>query len=172
MKKLYIGLAGLLVVLGLSFTAGAVDSPYPPWIENGIKGSHIQEQVSAGEASYGAKIARFIYDVAVDGGSATAHALDTRLPAGAVITRSYFKVITQFDNSGGTVAISCEDANNIKTATDISAEAVNAFVEGASTGAASAFKRAIAADCSVTATVATVAPTVGKLVGWIEYVVE
>jgi hypothetical protein len=72
----------------------------------------------------------------------------------------------------GTVALSCEDANNIKTATDITGSSANAFVEGASTGAASAFVRGIGAACEITATVATATQDAGKLVGWVEYVVE
>jgi hypothetical protein len=99
--------------------------------------------------------------------------LSVQLPAKAVIVRSYFKIITQFVDSGsGTVALSCEDANNIKTATDITGSSANAFVEGESTGAASAFVRGISAACNITASVGGVTQDAGKLVGWVHYVIE
>ena len=125
------------------------------------------------EGLFAHRIARFIYDEAVDGGAIAAYGLGVTLPAGAVIVRSYFKIITQFvDGGSGTVALSCEDANNIKTATDITGSADNAFVEGESDGAAANFQRDIAAACEITATVAGAEQTAGKLVGWVEYVVE
>jgi hypothetical protein len=118
------------------------------------------------------RIARVTYDVATDLGTVGAHGLGVSLPAKAVIIRSWFMINTQFVDAGsGTVALSCEDANNIKTATDITGEAVGAFVEGASTGAASAFISSIAATCEITATVATAAQTAGKLTLWVMYVV-
>lgn len=125
------------------------------------------------EGLFADRVARFIYDVAADGGTVGARGLGVTLPGGAVIIRSYFKIITQFVDSGsGTVALSCEDANNIKTATDITGSSANAFIEGQSTGAASAFVRDIAADCEITATVAASDQTAGKLVGWVHYVIE
>ena len=118
------------------------------------------------------RIARATYDVAVNLGTVAAHGLGVSLPANAIIVRSWFYVVTQFVDAGsGTVAISCEDANNIKTATDITGSAAGAIVEGESTGAASAFKASIAAACEITATVATAAQTAGKLIVFVEYVV-
>ncbi len=124
---------------------------------------------------YAKKVATFIYDVAVDGGTVATHTLaqTATLPAKAVITRSYFKIITQFSDSGsGTVALFCEDANNIKTATDITGSSANAFVEGESTGAASAFVRGIGSACDIKAVVGGVTQDTGKLIGWVEYVLE
>lgn len=118
------------------------------------------------------RIARVTYDVATDLGTVGAHALGVTLPAKAIIVRSWFFVDTQFVDGGvGTVALHCEDANNIKTATDITGSAAGAFVEGQSTGAASAFVGSIAAACEVTATVAGADQTAGKLTAFIEYVV-
>lgn len=127
-----------------------------------------------GSGLYARRIARFVYDTEAGApGEIGAHTLGVTLPANAVITRSYFKIITQFSDAGsGTVALSCEDADNIKTATDITGSSANAFVEGASTGAASAFVRGIASACVITATVAGSNQDTGKLVGWVEYVIE
>lgn len=118
------------------------------------------------------RVARFNYNTATDGGSIGAHTLGVSLPAKAIITRSFFVVDTQFSDTGsGTVALSCEDANNIKTATDITGSSAGAIVEGESTGAASAFKSSIASACEITATVAGSVQATGKLTGWVTYVV-
>lgn len=123
------------------------------------------------------KMLRVVYDTSVGSqGSSTVnsgvHSLGAYLPAKAIITRSYLYVVTQFADSGaGTVALHCEDANNIKTATDITGSSAGALIEGQSTGAASAFVGSIAAECEVKATVAGASQTAGKLVAFIEYVV-
>lgn len=95
------------------------------------------------------------------------------LPAKAVIIRSYFRITTQFvDGGAGTIALSCEDANNIKTATDITGSAVGAFIEGASTGTAASFVASIAATCDITLTAATAEPSAGALTVWVHYVIH
>jgi hypothetical protein len=121
------------------------------------------------------KVARFTWDCGSGSGCPIgATALDAALPAKAVIIRSWLRVTTQFADTGTcTIAISCEDANNIKTATDITGSAAGAFIEGQSTGAASAFIASIAAACTITGTVAdggSCVPTAGKLTGWVMYV--
>jgi hypothetical protein len=169
MKKLL----AILALTLLTITAAA-ESPLPPWVSD-LMGNSLPDGTQSKQGTFVAKTVRFIYDVATNGGSVAPHTLPVILPPNAVITRSYFKIVTAFTSGasgGGTVAISCEDANNIKTATDLSSQSANAFVEGESTGAASAFKRAIAAPCSITATVASTAQTAGKLVGWLDYVIE
>jgi hypothetical protein len=200
MKKTSIFFGFLAVFLTVNMLAFGA-SPFPPWLAklygdatistNGnlqiasdgvgtseiaaaaVTESKLSQLSGSTEGLYAQRVAMFIYDTATDGGSVGAHTLGVTLPAKAVITRSYFKIITQFVDSGsGTVALSCEDANNIKTATDITGSSANAFVEGQSTGAASAFVRGIAAACEITATVATAAQDAGKLIGWVEYVVE
>lgn len=100
------------------------------------------------------------------------HALGSYLPKNAVITRSWIYVVDQLvDNGTGTLAIFCEDANNIKTATDMTGSAAGAKVEGQSTGAASAFVAGIAADCEVKAKVAGANITAGKLDVFVTYVI-
>lgn len=119
------------------------------------------------------RLARFTLNCASSGCSVGAHGLGVSLPAKALITRSYLYVVTQFSDTGTcTVAIHCEDANNIKTATDITGTAAGGLIEGQSTGAASAFVGSIAATCEITATVAdggSCVPSAGKLVGFVEY---
>ncbi len=119
-----------------------------------------------------ARLARATYDVAVDLGTVAAHGLGVSLPPNALITRSWLHTVTQFTDGGsGTVAISCEDANNIFTATDITAIAAGVNTAGEQTGSIAAFTNAIAATCEITATVATAEQTAGKLIVFIEYVV-
>lgn len=157
-------------------TAFSASSPTPPWFEAIAPDVFLSNANSEQEGAFVTKTVRFMYDTATDGSSNAAHGLGVYLPARAVIIRSFFKVITQFSDSGTTtLALSCEDANNIKTATDITGSSANAFVEGASTGAASAFVRDIAANCEITATPAGAANNIlqaGKLVGWVQYIME
>ncbi len=179
MKKIYIGLITLILASPLFLMA--TSSPFPSWISklvgevsiNKYGQTSITEEASDGETTYGLKVARFVYDVAVDGGAVGPHTLETQLPAKAVIKQSWYKIITQFSDSGsGTVALSCEDANNILTAGDITGISANAITTGASTGSAATMVRGIGSACNITATVAGVTQDTGKLVGWVEYVIE
>lgn len=131
-------------------------------------------------AGLGAKrIAKVKIDCTVSGAcDVGAHGLGVTLPASSIITRSWLEIAAQFTDTGScSVAVSCEDANNIKTATDLSGSAAAALIEGESTGAASAFKTGIAAACEITNTVATFGATTcstnaaGKANVWVEYVV-
>ena len=130
-------------------------------------------QIPTAEALGAKRIARVTYDVAVDLGTVAAHALGVTLPAKSIILQTWFYTVTQFVDAGaGTVAISCEDANNLYTATDITGIAVGTITAGAADGhAAATFVGSIAAACEVTATVATAAQSAGKLIFFIEYVV-
>ena len=172
MRKLALFTIATLITL----SAGAQNSPTPPWFEALAPDVFLTNATSEQEGHFVRKLVRFMYDGATDGYTSSAKGLGVFLPANAVITRSYFKVITQFVDSGTTtIALSCEDANNIKTATDITGSAANAFVEGASTGTAETFVRGIGARCEITATPAGAATHLlqaGKLVGWVEYILE
>ena len=140
-----------------------------------IGSNKVTEAMIAAQSSEGLhvkRVARAVWDYAVDGGTVAAHATGVILPANALIIRSYIYVVTQIVDAGsGTMAISCEDANNIKTATDLTGSAAGAFIEGAQTGAISAATGAIAAACDITFTIATAAATAGKLIVFVEYVV-
>lgn len=119
------------------------------------------------------KLLKVTYDVDVDGGGVGAHALNAYLPANALIIQDWFYIDEQFvDGGSGTVALSCEDANNIYSAADITGNAVGAVVSGVSTGTAANMKAAIAARCQITATVAGAAQTAGTLTLWILYTIH
>lgn len=136
----------------------------------------------AGTTAYAAdgilakRVARATFDFADGDLAVGAHSLGVALPAKTLITRSYIRIETQLVDTGTcTVAIHCEDANNIKTATDITGTAANGFIEGQSTGAASAFVASIAAACNITLTVAnggSCVPSAGKGEVYVEYVVQ
>lgn len=150
-----------LVIAFSSFSAYAVPSPFDAATIGRLK---LLENK---------KVARVIFDTkSGTNGAVGAHGLGAFLPAKAIITRSYLYVVTQFSDTGsGTVALHCEDANNIKTATDITGTAAGGLIEGESTGATSAMKAGIANACQITATVGTVPQLTGKLIAFIEYVV-
>lgn len=118
------------------------------------------------------RIARATYDFAVHTGAQGAYSLGVALPAKALIMRSWIYVVTQMVDAGsGTMAIHCEDANNIKTATDLTGTAAGGFIEGAQTGAVSAAVGAIGAACNITATIGGADLSAGKFIVFVEYVV-
>lgn len=102
--------------------------------------------------------------------------LGQTLPKNAVITRSFIRILTPVTYAGvgstSTLAFSCEDANNIFTATDIRPKAAGNFIEGASTGASTAFVANIAADCQITALVGGDQASTGKVQAYISYVIS
>lgn len=139
------------------------------------KVTEAQQKVISADGLHSHRIARATWDFATDGGaiSAIPNAAGVTLPAKALITRSWIYVTTQIVDAGsGTMAISCEDANNIKTATDLTGTAAGGFIEGASTGAISAAVGSIAAACVITFTIAGAAATAGKITVFVEYVVS
>lgn len=113
-------------------------------------------------------VVKVTYDVAANSnGSSTvnsgAHGLGAYLPAGALITRSWMRIQTAFtDDSNGTVAFSCEDANNILTAEDMTNDALGYKAGSVTSGV-------IANQCEITATVANDDQDTGKLVLYVEY---
>ena len=165
-------LSGVFLLAMVAFTALAA-TPYSPEVHerfNALEGPTGERPALA------RKVARFVYDVSQDGGTQTAIPLGVRLPQNSILTRSYLYIVTQFTDSGSaSVALSCEDADNIKVPYQATGDAAGTLIEGASTGAASAFKSGIGAQCEITATVASSTAgdqlTAGKLVGWVEYVV-
>lgn len=136
--------------------------------------NHVASSSQAAEGIIARKTARATYDVAVDGGTVGARGLGVWLPAKALITRSYFYVVTQFASTAGataTMAFSCEDANNIKTASSYNGPSAGSFVEGQSTGTAASMVGSIASACEITATIATASQTAGKANIFVDYVV-
>ena len=139
-----------------------------------------------------AKVVKVVYDAGIgDYGSSTVssgvHGLGTTLPAGAIITRSWLQIAKSLSYGShatatfkyyqflaSTIAFSCEDANNIKTATDLSRDAnvqTDDFVEGASTGTAATFKGGIASECEITATLSRSSFDDGRILVFVEYVI-
>lgn len=171
----------LKLVLALAFTANFAMSAHAQvtksqkYLLNNYAGDAARQAQLGTIVDSSKRSVRAIYDTAASIGSASvgAHTLGVTLPAGAVITRSWFVVDTQFGSvsGSGTVAIHCETANNIFTATDIDGSAAGTLTEGASTGAASAFKK-ITAACPITATVASSDMTAGKLEVFVDYSVR
>ena len=150
----------LLCLTTFSLTSLATTTPVGPGVSRAV-------QNITGE-----KTLRVVYDTAIHGGDVAAHGLGKYLPANSIITQAWFYTVTQFTDSGtGTVALSCEDANNIYSAADITGNSAGAIVAGVPTGTAANMVKSIAANCEVTATVAGAAQTAGKLILFIRYVV-
>lgn len=181
-----------LVVLGLGVIAYA-NSPYPPWVQqiggdftidpNGIatvgSGAITSAKVTV-DNSVGTlfkKSVRYIYDVAVNGGSTTAHTLNNAsLPAGAIITSSYYNILTAFSaaTSAALMTVDCEDAGNVVASVQISPKAAGINLDGtvpanATAGQFGGSAGQISAACNLTATVGLTALSAGKLVGTVEY---
>jgi hypothetical protein len=126
-------------------------------------------------ATNGEKIQRMYrgtYDVAAQGGtSGSTYNLGITLPAKSIIRQAWFYVKTQFVSAGnGTIALSCEDANNIFSAANITGTAADAITAGVPTGVASTMAKGIAANCNVIATIASSAYTAGVLNLFLEVV--
>jgi len=115
------------------------------------------------------------YDFAVDGGAISAIDLGVTIPDNAIIVGGFIEVLTTCTSSddSGTMAISVEGANDIVTATAISAGG-NIWDAGIhdiipdSTGS-TAVKTSQARN--ITATIAVDAFTAGKFNVWLEYVI-
>lgn len=128
--------------------------------------------VPTADGNNAGRMIRAVYDVAVDLGTIGAHLLGVSLPANSIITRSWFFTVTQFVDAGsGTVALSCEDADNILAAVDITGIAIGAKTTGVQDDAIANFTGSIAASCELTATVAVADQTAGKLILFVEYTV-
>jgi hypothetical protein len=95
------------------------------------------------------------------------------LPAKALIKKSWFYINTQFvDGGAGTIAFSCEDANNIYTAADISGVSVGAVTDGNQDGAGANMTGSIAATCDLTLTASGAEPSAGNVTLFVEYTVH
>jgi len=95
------------------------------------------------------------------------------LPAKAIITQAYFFTVTQFvDGGAGTVALHCEDADNIFAAADITGIVVDTITSGVPIGTAGTMAAGLAAQCTITATIAVAEQTAGVLNLWVEYVIH
>lgn len=119
------------------------------------------------------RVAHAVWDTAVSsGGVVGAHSLGVALPAKALIKQVWTYAITQpATAASGTVALSCEDANNLLTAADITGYTAGTIHAGNETGTAATMVAAIAAQCNITATIAVGNMSAGKVDVFVEYVV-
>ncbi len=125
------------------------------------------------------RTARATYDFAVDGGEIGSIGLGVSLPDNAIVTRSWYEVLTTFTSStdAATVAISIptDDVAGIVAATAISAEG-NIWDagkhEGIQLGTAASMSEKTTAARELTLTIGTEALTAGKLILYCDYVVS
>lgn len=180
MKNKFLLSLALLAALVAAPRANSAQIPYSP--EEDARFTAVEARATALEsptsqtyANQFARVARFVYDATTTGyGSSVTdsgiHSMGVTLPAHAIITRSYLYVVTQLTgNAGTTIAFSCEDANNIKTATNLLGFGAGTFAEGQSTGASGVMVTNIAADCDIKATIATGSLTAGRIIGYVHY---
>lgn len=116
------------------------------------------------------RVVRATYDFSTMGGATTAAiSLGQTLPAGAIIIRSWIDTKTALTSTGSaTVALKLASSNDVKTATGYAS--FSGIIEGAQTGAASAFLKLSAAK-TLTMNIATAQLTAGKFTAFLEYVV-
>jgi len=119
------------------------------------------------------RVARATWDFAEHGGAQTAIGLGVTLPAKSVIEHAYFYTVTQVvDGGAGTGALSCEDANNLYSAADVTGNAAGTLVEGIADGDVANFVTGIANACELTWTIAGANATAGKLNFYVRYQVH
>jgi hypothetical protein len=130
--------------------------------------------VAIGTAGLNAdRVAYFEYDFATDGGLVSTIGLGATLPAKAIIKDCFLRVETQMTDGGaGTIAISCEDANNIVTAADHTGVAGGDFIASAVLGTVATYVDDIASACEISIVIATEALTAGKFMGECTYSVH
>jgi hypothetical protein len=106
------------------------------------------------------------------------YTLDQTLPNKAIVTRSFYEVITTFTSATDAATIALQNAqvaNAYKSAVAISNGANpwdDGYHEGIQDGTAANFAAKLTAERAITIAVAVEALTAGKLVGWLEYVVS
>ena len=118
-------------------------------------------------------VAIFDYNFADDGGAIGTIASGVSLPANALIEQCWFRVETQLIDAGsGTLAVTCEDANNIFSAADFTGNAAGSIVAGAPLGTVATMVDDISASCDISYVIAGAALTAGKIRGYCRYTVH
>lgn len=171
MKKFVVGgLSAVVMFLAIGMLAQA-ESPFPPWLSR-VTADKVAP-AALGNGHYFEKVAVVNFDATADSSlrTAEAHGMGVYLPANAMVTQTWFSVQTQFTDSGsGTLAWSCEDANNLYTATDVTG-ITTATTTGAATGSAATMVKGISSRCQITATVGGVPLDGGKMRFYVRYLV-
>lgn len=121
------------------------------------------------------KLVKGIYDVTLQGGALGVKKLGDTIPAGAIITKCYYEVLTTFVTAGadaGTIALKV-GSTDLKAPVAV-ADATNPWdagrKDGLQTGTAAAMSK-ITADSPLTIVFAGQTPSVGKLQVFVEYVI-
>lgn len=187
-------LLAMLVLMPAQSHAERRGSPFPPAVD---KRFDELENDTLENSNTARKYAKAIYDVAVDGGESTSHALGVTLPAGAIITSFYVYINTAFTDSGtGSVALQCAGTRDLMAYQDLTLvpidrvfartmDATNAFGTAALVADAAAIQglyyanqagASVPTACEVTAVVrgddGFVVQTAGKLTTIIEYFIR
>lgn len=124
MKSLALTL--LLALAPLSGFAAIKGAPFIP--EEDIRFDALENQVNAA-AGISRLYAKAVYDVAVQGGSSTAHSLGVVLPAGAVLTGLYVYINTAFTQTGaGSVSLQCAGTNDLMDWQDLTVSPQNGML--------------------------------------------
>jgi len=107
-------------------------SPFHPHDDMRFDELEDQMEDTTEAASLSRKQARFVYDVAVDGGSSTATKnLGVTIPAGAVFIKAMLYINTAFTDSGtGSLAIQCGGTRNILGYVDATGYSMNSLLIG------------------------------------------
>lgn len=139
-----------------------------------VASSIVEADVSAQDEGLNiGRLAIFDYDFAVDGGAISTIATGVTLPIKSVIEKCWFRVETQLVDAGaGTLAVQCEDANNILSAADQTGVASGAFLASAVTGTAANMVDDIAAACDISFVIGGAALSAGKIRGYCRYSVH
>ncbi len=179
--KLLLTLTALL--FAITTHASIRGSPYMPETDqrfSDIEARALALEPAAQATNYAAdgllavKVARATIDCSTAANCTVgAHSLGQALPAKAMIIRSYYYSAVQPVSAGsGSIAVHCEDANNIVTAANLTSKTVGTISEGGSTGATTAMVVGIASACNITATITSSDYTAGKLNIYTHYVVN
>lgn len=139
----------------------------------GVNGIFTVNSATQAEGINSNALAIFDYDFAVDGGAIGTITTGVDLPALAIIEQCWFRVETQLVDAGaGTLAVTCEDANNIFSAADFTGNAAGSIVAGAPLGTVATMVDDIAASCDISFVIGGAALTAGKLRGYCRYTVH
>lgn len=161
-------------IVGFALASGVTGDIIPVYLKPGI----LAQNLGADGLMYKGTF-RATFD-ATGGKAQGAHGLGVTLPDNAIITRSWYEVLTTFTSAtdAATIALGLPTdgaAAGIKAAVAIS-NGANAWdagkVEGIQTGAASAFHTKLTDARELTATVAVEDLTAGKLILYGEYVIS
>jgi|SRR5581483_5617441 len=128
----------------------------------------------AGENTASRRVARVVYDFAVDGGAVGNITLrGDSVPQSAIITDVLVRVLTVPTSGGGaTIALSSEGAGDLQAAAAISGAPWSTTGPKRCTLNATGTPILTTAQRSIVAVVATAALTAGKFVAYVSYLVE